>query len=140
MENDNPLVRLVTYGKVKKMMRQFQNRDIDHLERNLMRGMFRRKLKDFAEQQIDNNEDVPLFERLKMKKFEEEDMEEVIAKDEFRRKMMAHHNGAIEHATSNPPNNHHNSFEGDVGQAKGKAKNDVDAWEKTLGVGGGPDF
>jgi hypothetical protein len=49
MENGNPLVRLVTYGKVKKMMKQFQDHDIDHLERNMMRGMFRRKLKDFAE-------------------------------------------------------------------------------------------
>jgi hypothetical protein len=49
MENSNPLVRLVTYGKVKKMMKQFRSRDIDPLERNLMRGMFRRKLKDFAE-------------------------------------------------------------------------------------------
>ena len=88
MENDNPLVRLVTYGKVKKMMKQFQSRDIDPLERNLMRGMFRRKLKDFAEHQIENNEDIPLFDRLKMKKFEEEDMEEIIAKDEFRRKLL----------------------------------------------------
>jgi hypothetical protein len=49
MENGNPLVRLVTYGKVKKMMKQFQDRDIDNMERNMMRGMFRRKLKDFAE-------------------------------------------------------------------------------------------
>lgn len=99
MENSNPLVRLVTYGKVKKMMKQFQSRDIDHLERNLMRGMFRRKLKDFAEQQIENNEDVPLLDRLKMKKFEEEDMEEIIAKDEFRRKLMAQHSGLLENAT-----------------------------------------
>jgi hypothetical protein len=49
MENGNPLVRLVTYGKVKKMMKQFKNNDIDTLERNMMRGMFLRKLKDFAE-------------------------------------------------------------------------------------------
>ena len=138
MENNNPLVRLVTYGKVKKMMKQFRSRDIDPLERNLMRGMFRRKLKDFAEQQIENHEDVPLLDRLKMKKFEEEDMEEIIAKDEFRRKLMAQHIGFIENATSNP-NNNHNTFEGgDAGQPKGpmKPKNDVDAWEKTLG----PDF
>jgi len=49
MENHNPMVRLITYGKVKKMMTQFQSSQIDHLERNMMRGMFRRKLKDFAE-------------------------------------------------------------------------------------------
>jgi hypothetical protein len=49
MENKNPLVRLVVYGKVKKMMREFKNKKIDNLERNIMRGMFLRRLKDFAE-------------------------------------------------------------------------------------------
>jgi hypothetical protein len=49
MENKNPMVRLITYGKVKKMMMQFQNSNVDYLEKNIMRGMFRRKLKDFAE-------------------------------------------------------------------------------------------
>jgi len=119
MENDNPLVRLVTYGKVKKMMTQFQNRDIDHLERNLMRGMFRRKLKDFAEQQIENNEDVPLFERLKMKKFEEEDMEEVVAKDDFRRKFMLQLGVSKESAaTPKPKPKISNTFEGSRGRVK----------------------
>lgn len=51
MENSNPLVRLVTYGKVKKMMKEFKGKNIDFLERNMMRGMFQRKLKDFAEKQ-----------------------------------------------------------------------------------------
>jgi hypothetical protein len=54
MENRNPMIRLITYGKVKKMMSQFQSNNIDHLERNMMRGMFRRKLKDFAEQLREN--------------------------------------------------------------------------------------
>ena len=49
MENKNPLVRLVTYGKIKKMMKQFKDCSIDDLERNMMAGMFRKKLKDFAE-------------------------------------------------------------------------------------------
>lgn len=51
MENNNALVRLVTYGKVKKMMKEFNEKEIDHLERNMMRGMFRKRLKDFAELQ-----------------------------------------------------------------------------------------
>jgi hypothetical protein len=54
MENQNPMVRLITYGKVKKMMIQFKNKNIDYLEKNMMRGMFRRKLKDFAELQKEN--------------------------------------------------------------------------------------
>ena len=53
-----------------------------------MRGMFRRKLKDFAELQQEQQEDVPLFERLKMKNFENESADELLAKDEFRRMVM----------------------------------------------------
>ncbi|TNV82719.1 hypothetical protein FGO68_gene2428 [Halteria grandinella] len=87
MENKNPLVRLVTYGKVKKMMKEFKGRDIDMLERNMMRGMFRRKLKDFAELQQNNQEGLQLIDRLKMNHFDE-DLEENLAKDEFRRKLI----------------------------------------------------
>ena len=58
------MVRLITYGKVKKMMKQFQGTNIDHLERNMMRGMFRRKLKDFAELQREN-EGQTLIDRFK---------------------------------------------------------------------------
>ncbi len=65
MENNNPMVRLITYGKVKKMMMQFQNTNIDYLEKNMMRGMFRRKLKDFAEMQKENQEYVSLLDRFK---------------------------------------------------------------------------
>ena len=64
MENKNPLVRLVTYGKIKKMMKQFKDCSIDDLERNMMRGMFRRKLKDFAE--LQKHGKMTLFEQLKM--------------------------------------------------------------------------
>ena len=56
MENKNPLVRLVVYGKIKKMMKEFKDKDIDPLEKNMMRGMFRRKLKDFVERMEENNE------------------------------------------------------------------------------------
>lgn len=50
MENKNPLVRLVIYGKIKKMVKAFKDQNVDSLEKNLMRGMFKRKLKDFNEQ------------------------------------------------------------------------------------------
>ena len=65
MENHNPFVRLITYGKVKKMMMQFQNKHIDPLEGNIMRGMFRRKLKDFAELQSEIHGHVSLIDRFK---------------------------------------------------------------------------
>ena len=54
MESKNPLVKLVTYGKIKKMMMQFKGENVTNIERNMMRGMFKRKLKDFAEDQREN--------------------------------------------------------------------------------------
>ncbi len=53
-----------------------------------MRGMFRRKLKDFAEQQHDQQEEVSLFDRLKKEKYEHESEEELQAKNEFRRMVV----------------------------------------------------
>ena len=50
---------------------QFQNTNIDYLENNMMRGMFRRKLKDFAELQKDNQEYVSLLDRFKLRAGEE---------------------------------------------------------------------
>lgn len=47
------------------MVTQFQNNDLNLLEKNMMRGMFRRKLKDFAEQQKENCDHTPLIDRLK---------------------------------------------------------------------------
>ena len=86
MENKNPLVRLVVYGKIKKMMKEFKDKDIDPLEKNMMRGMFRRKLKDFVERMEENNE--PLIQRLKFSKLIQEAEEDTKAKDEFRMKFM----------------------------------------------------
>ena len=56
MENKNALVRLTMYGKVKKMIRGFTGRDMDPLEQNMIRGLFIRKLKDFAEEQREVSE------------------------------------------------------------------------------------
>ena len=50
MENKNPLIRLVIYGKLKKMMNAFEGKKLKMIERNLMRGVFQRKLKDFQEE------------------------------------------------------------------------------------------
>ena len=47
MESENPLIRLVTYSKLKKMMSSFQDKKLKTIESNLIRGVFKRKLKDF---------------------------------------------------------------------------------------------
>jgi hypothetical protein len=64
MENKNPLIRLVMYGKLKKMIKGFSGRNLDPLERNLMRGLFIRKLKDFAEEIREESENKSLLDRL----------------------------------------------------------------------------
>ncbi|CDW71429.1 UNKNOWN [Stylonychia lemnae] len=65
MENPNPLIRLVIFGKLKKMIQGFTGKKLDPLERNMMRGMFIRKLKDFAEDSKDLAENQTLLQRLK---------------------------------------------------------------------------
>jgi transketolase len=64
MENKNPLIRLVAYSKIKKMLRQFEGNNVNELERNMMRGLFMRSIKDFAEETKKNSKKT-LFERLK---------------------------------------------------------------------------
>jgi hypothetical protein len=64
MENKNPLIRLVAYSKIKKMLRQFEGVQVNDLERNMMRGLFMRNIKDFAEETKKNSKK-SLFERLK---------------------------------------------------------------------------
>lgn len=63
MESKNPFVRLKAFSKIKKMLNQFKGQKINSLERNMMRGLFLRKLKDFAEDTKKNSK-LPLYERL----------------------------------------------------------------------------
>ena len=49
MENKNPLIRLVMYSKVKKLLSQFKGNQLQPIEKNLVRGVFKRRLKDFNE-------------------------------------------------------------------------------------------
>lgn len=49
MESKNPMIRLVFFGKIKKMMMSYQNTKIKNIDRRLFRGLFMRNLKDFDE-------------------------------------------------------------------------------------------
>lgn len=49
MENKNPMIRLMMYGKLKKMMMSFKGQKIKPIDKNMMRGLFLRKIKDYAE-------------------------------------------------------------------------------------------
>lgn len=65
MEHRNAMVRLIAYGRLKKMMIQFQGKPLDSLERNMMKGMFKRRLKDFKELLREEAAEKPLFDRLR---------------------------------------------------------------------------
>lgn len=65
MENPNPMIKMVMFGKLKKMMQGFIGRKIEPLERNMMRGLFIRKIKDFAEEAKILAENETLLQRLK---------------------------------------------------------------------------
>jgi len=84
MENKSVFVRLLAYGRLKKMMVEFKEKPLDNLERNMMKGMFKRRLKDFKELWTEKQKKMPLYERLKgglddeMKGFGDRDDENVI--------------------------------------------------------------
>lgn len=51
MEDKNPMMRLVIFGKMKKMMNKYQNHQINDFDRRLLRGLFLKKMRDFDEEQ-----------------------------------------------------------------------------------------
>ncbi|CDW73538.1 UNKNOWN [Stylonychia lemnae] len=64
MENKNPFIRLLMYGKVKNMISQFQDKQLEPLELNLLRGVFQRRLKDFSEKVKEIKENKLLMQRV----------------------------------------------------------------------------
>eukprot|EP00347_Sterkiella_histriomuscorum_P017701 403348330 len=86
MESQNPLIRLVIFGKLKKMMGDFKGKKLKYMERNLMRGVFQRKLKDFQDELNDKAENQTLFDRLKGQMFEGDNhVEKLLDKDTMKR-------------------------------------------------------
>jgi hypothetical protein len=65
MENKNPLIRLIIYGKIKRMMTSYKNVEWKSKDMNLIKGVFRKKLKDFDEDYRDRVENKSLFARLR---------------------------------------------------------------------------
>ena len=47
MESRKPLIKLMIFARLKKMMNAFEGTKLKTLDRNLMRGIYRRKNKDF---------------------------------------------------------------------------------------------
>lgn len=65
MESKNPIIRLVFFGKMKKMITSYQNTKIQDIDRRLFRGLFMRNLKDFDEDYKEKIQNKSLMMRLK---------------------------------------------------------------------------
>jgi hypothetical protein len=64
MESKNPVIRLAVFGKMKKMIESFGGATLKSDEKNLIRGVFVRKIKDYKEDAIAKNKDLSLMDRL----------------------------------------------------------------------------
>lgn len=69
MESKNPLVKLVTFGKIKRMITSYTGHKLKTIDQRLLRGLFMKKLKDFDEDYRSTMESKSLFERLKFEWF-----------------------------------------------------------------------
>ena len=65
MESKNPIIRLVFFGKMKKMIMSYKDQKIEDIDRRLFRGLFMRNLKDFDEEYKEKISNKSLMMRLK---------------------------------------------------------------------------
>jgi hypothetical protein len=49
MNHNNPYIRLIIFGKIKKMMMSYVDSKLKTLDRNLLRGIYLKQNKDFEE-------------------------------------------------------------------------------------------
>eukprot|EP00347_Sterkiella_histriomuscorum_P002468 403368032 len=69
MENKNPLIRLVMYGKLKKMLNQIKGKKLQPIEMNLIRGVFQRRLRDYEVNQNEAQENKILLQKVQSNLF-----------------------------------------------------------------------
>jgi hypothetical protein len=64
MEHRNPVVRLMIYGKLKKMVTSYIGDKMKDKDKNLIRGVFMSKINDFDEEEQDRKQNQTLLSRL----------------------------------------------------------------------------
>ena len=65
MEKKNPMLRLIVYGKLKQMMMSYEGQKLRTIDKNLLRGLYVRKIKDFKEDLHEKFGSKSLYARLK---------------------------------------------------------------------------
>jgi len=64
MESKNPMLRLIVFGKIKKIVKSYNDISLNETDRRVIRGLFVKNLKDFDEDQREKMSKVPLIDRL----------------------------------------------------------------------------
>lgn len=64
MESKNPFVRLLAYGKIKKMIATFKENNLKKPNQKLIRGLFKRKIKEFDEDRKQREAGMTLLDKL----------------------------------------------------------------------------
>jgi hypothetical protein len=65
MDSKSPLIQLGVYGKLKRIVSSYLDHPLDANDRRILRGLYRKKLKDFDEDQEQIRKRMPLLRRLK---------------------------------------------------------------------------
>ncbi|CDW71370.1 UNKNOWN [Stylonychia lemnae] len=65
MESKNPMIRLIIFGKLKKMVQSYKSQKLEDLDKRLLRGLFIRKLKDFDEDEQEKLKNKTLLMRVR---------------------------------------------------------------------------
>ena len=65
MDHKNPIIRLGVYGKLKRIMQTYMNQNLEPVDRRLFRGLYRRRLRDFDEDNQRPFYSLSLMKRLK---------------------------------------------------------------------------
>jgi hypothetical protein len=64
MDSKNPMARLITFSKIKKLINDFNGQEMTEIDKNLLRGLFVRKLKDYSEDLREKMKNRTLLQKL----------------------------------------------------------------------------
>lgn len=65
MESDNPFIRLMMFGRIKKMMNSYKGIKLKDIDKKLIKGLFIRNIKEFDEDEKEKWANKSLLQRLK---------------------------------------------------------------------------
>ena len=68
MESPLPMCRLASYAKLKQMICEFKHKNLDNIDKRLLRGLFQHKLRDFDEEKRNRMRQLSLYDRIRSQK------------------------------------------------------------------------